>query len=513
MTTSTKGGMGMCRIFISAAVLALLAGPAAAQELPALRIALADDADALDPTLARTFVGRIVFAGLCDKLFDIDEKLQIVPQLATSYEWTDSTTLVIKLRAGVLFHDGAKLDAAAVKYSLERHLTLQGSGRRAEIAAMERVEVVDPLTVRVVLKSPSAPFVSQLTDRAGMILSPAAAEAAGKDFALRPVCAGPFKFTERVAQDRIVLDRFAEYWNAKDIHFSRVVYRTIVDNSVKLANLQAGAVDLAERIQPPDVEQAKKDPKLALAIYASLGYNSVNFNLANGPRGATPLGQDARVRKAFELAIDRTALMQVVYSGMYTPLAQAVPQASPFYVPGIEPQPRDIAAARALLQQAGVKLPMVVNLTVTTTPDIKQLGEVIQSMVADAGFEVKLQAMEFASSLDAADRGDFEAYIIGWSGRADADGNMYNFLHSGAPLNYPHYSNRDVDGWLDQARTVTDLAARRDLYTKIMTQAAKDLPILYLDTPRVIVGMTTRLSGFRAVPDGIIRLQGMMLAK
>ena len=189
------------------------AGPALAQTPSTLRIGLADDADALDPTLSRTYVGRIVFAGLCDKLFDIDQKLNIVPQLATGYEYPDPQTLVIKLRAGVTFHDGEKLDSAAVKASLERHQTLQGSTRRGEINAIDRVETPDPLTVRIVLKSPSSPLIIQLTDRAGMVMSPKAMAALGADFGKAPVCAGPFKFAERIPQDRIVLDRFDGYWN------------------------------------------------------------------------------------------------------------------------------------------------------------------------------------------------------------------------------------------------------------------------------------------------------------
>ncbi|MFL5280877.1 MAG: ABC transporter substrate-binding protein [Rhodopila sp.] len=137
-----------------------------------LRIALRQDADIMDPTLARSYVGRIVFAGLCDKLFDIDEKLQIVPQLATSYEWTDPVTLMLKLRPNVTFQNGEPFDATAVKYGLDRHLTMQGSFRRSEISSIDHVEVVDPLTVRLVLKSPSAPLLAQLTDRAGMSIAP-----------------------------------------------------------------------------------------------------------------------------------------------------------------------------------------------------------------------------------------------------------------------------------------------------------------------------------------------------
>ncbi len=197
-----------------AATLALAAATGSAQA-QTLRIALREDGDLLDPALARTYVGRIVFAGMCDKLFDIDEKLQIVPQLATGYEWADPKTLLIHLRPDVLFQDGEKLDAAAVKYTLDRDVTLPGSFRRSEVSAIDRVDVVDPATVRVVLKSPSGAFLAQLTDRAGMIVSPKAAAQEGKDFALHPVCAGPFRFAERVPQDHITLERFPQYWDAR----------------------------------------------------------------------------------------------------------------------------------------------------------------------------------------------------------------------------------------------------------------------------------------------------------
>src|SRR5437016_5611050 len=187
-----------------------------------LRIGLAEDPDILDPTLARTFVGRIVFAGLCDKLMDLDEKLNIVPQLATSWQWSaDNKALTLKLRPGVTFHDGEKLDAAAVKFNLERHKNLPGSSRRAELAPVASVDVVDPLTVRLNLSVPSTPLIAVLTDRAGMMVSPKAAQAAGDKFAAKPVCSGPFRFVERVAQDRIVLERYPGYWNKGEIHFER----------------------------------------------------------------------------------------------------------------------------------------------------------------------------------------------------------------------------------------------------------------------------------------------------
>jgi peptide/nickel transport system substrate-binding protein len=500
---------------LAASALFILPRPAAAQgtDHGTLRIALREDPDILDPTLSGTYVGRVVFAGLCDKLFDINEKLQIVPRLATGYEWADPTTLLIHLRPNVLFQDGEKLDAAAVKATLERDLTMPASLRKSEINSIDHIEIVDPLTVRIVLKHPSSPFLAQLTDRSGMILAPKAVEQEGKDFGLHPVCTGPFKFAERVPQDHITLDRFPEYWDASAIHFDRVVYRVLVDSSVRLANLKAGAVDLVEYVVPTDVAAVKADPKLRMVISDGLGYEGITANVDHGPRADTLFGKNKLVRQAFERTIDRKALIQVVYNGLYTPTAQAVPPSSPFFVPSIQPPPRDIAKAKELLAQAGVKPPVQVTLMVPNSPDVLQAAQVIQSMASEAGFDVKIQSTEFATSLQQSYQGNFEAYLIGWSGRIDIDGNTYAFLHSGQRDNVGNYSNAIVDQMLDQARTVTDIEQRQALYAKMWEQVRQDLPIIYLWTPKNTVGMTAKLTGFQPVPDGMIRLQGLQMEK
>ncbi|MBK1658254.1 ABC transporter substrate-binding protein [Paracraurococcus ruber] len=485
---------------------------AAAAEAQTLRIGLREDPDILDPTLARTFVGRIVFASLCDKLFDINEKLEIVPQLATGHRWEDPRTLLITLREGVTFHDGEAMDAEAVRYSLNRHLTLQGSFRRGEINTMESVEVVDPKTVRIRLKEPSAPFLSQLTDRAGMIVSPKAAEAAGRNFGTRPVCAGPYRFVERVAQDRIVVERFPGYWNAQAVTIPRITYQPIPDNTVRLANLQSGALEMVQTIEPDDIKTVQRNPRLRVLAYDGLGYQSINFNLGNGPRAETPFAKDARIRAAFELAIDRAAINQVVYEGAWTVTAQPVPPSNPYHVRDFQPQPRDLATARALLRQAGVTTPVPVEMTIPNNPDLRQVGEVIQAMVKEAGFELKLNAMEFASSLQAATRGEYETYLIGWSGRVDPDGNTWTFIHTNGAQNDGKYSNPEVDRLLDQARMEQDMEKRRDLYARAFQIAIRqDRSRIYLWHAKNIVAHTARLSGFVPVPDGLIRPQGLRL--
>src|SRR5215475_1106006 len=176
----------MRRLALGLLCAASLAVQAMAQDR-VLHIGLRQDPDLLDPTLGSSYVGRIVFAGLCDKLFDIDTKLNIVPVLATGYEWKDPTHLIIHIRNGVRFQDGEKLDADAVKYKLMRDLTAKGSMRRGEVNAIDSIEVLDPLTVQLNLKSPASQLLAQLTDRAGIMISPKAVETDGDRFGLHPV--------------------------------------------------------------------------------------------------------------------------------------------------------------------------------------------------------------------------------------------------------------------------------------------------------------------------------------
>src|SRR5712664_1893585 len=268
-----RGPMKTFRLAAAAAFLILSSAIVSAQTT--LRIGLAEDPDVLDPTLARTYVGRIVFASFCDKLFDIDEKLNIVPQLALSHETSDDGKEVfIKLRPGVKFHDGEPFDAEAAKFSLDRHVTLPASFRKPELAQLDHVDVVDPLTIKLVLKTPFSPLIAQLTDRSGMMISPKAAKEEGDKFGLKPVCAGPYKFVERVQQDRIVFEKFADYWNKDSIHIDRIVYLPLVDSTVRLANLKSGALDLIERVLATDIKDVRADSRLKLSTALELGYLS-----------------------------------------------------------------------------------------------------------------------------------------------------------------------------------------------------------------------------------------------
>src|SRR6267378_462792 len=410
-----------------------------------LRIGLAEDPDVLDPTMGRTYVGRIAFAAFCDKLFDIDEKLNIVPQLALSHETSaDGKEVTIKLRPGVKFHDGEPLDAEAAKFSIERHMTFPGSFRKSELASVDHVEVVDPLTVKLVLKTPFSPLLSQLTDRSGMMVSPKAAKEAGDKFGLHPVCAGPYKFVERVQQDRIVFEKFADYWDKDNVFIDRIVYQPIVDATVRLANLKSGGLDLIERVLATDIKDVRADSRLKLSTALELGYLGLTINI-NNDKNKGPLSQSDKVRQALDLSIDREAINQVVFNGEFTPGNQWVSPEHPYYQKALPIQKRDLAKAKALMKEAGAALPVSVDFMVPKGPENEAVAQVLQSMAAEAGFDLKIRLIEFATSFKQAQAGEFQAFLIGWSGRIDPDGNAYVFMHTKAPQNDGGYSNPEAD--------------------------------------------------------------------
>lgn len=477
-----------------------------------LRFGLAEDPDVLDPTLARTFVGRIVFAALCDKLFDIDEKLNIVPQLAQSYSWSaDGKALTIKVRPDVTFHDGEKLDAAAVKFNIERHKNMAGSNRKGELALVTTVDVVDPMTARINLSAPFSPLLAQLADRSGMMVSPKAAQAAADKFGANPVCSGPFKFVERVAQDRIVLEKYPNYWNKGQVFLDKIVYLPIVDATVRLANLKSGQLDFIERVQASDMPALKADTRFRTANITEIGYQGITINVGKSELAQkNPLGKDARVREAFELALDRGGIVQVAMDGEATVGNQWVAPANPFYAKNGPIPKRDIVRARALLAEAGVPNPTVTLMTPTNT-DQQKIAQVVQAMVKEAGFDLKIQSTEFATSLDLADKGQYEAYVLAWSGRADPDGNIYSFAACKQPLNYSGYCKPEVDELLNRSRSASDITERKKLYEQIAAILLKDRPDIYLYHRHWLWAYTPRLAGFRPMPDGLVRVQGLRL--
>jgi peptide/nickel transport system substrate-binding protein len=484
-----------------------------------LVVALSDEPDALDPTTARTLVGRSVFTSICEKLYDIDAKLDIVPQLAASMPKlsADGRTVTITLRSGVKFADGTAMDATAVKTSLDRDLTLPTSARKSDLASVADVSVSDPSTVVLRLKSPFAPLVAQLADRAGMVMSPAALKSEGDNFGAKPVCVGPYKFQSRVAQDHIDVVKDPNYYDAANVHLDRVSYKIIADSTTRFNNLRSGDAQVLDAVAPTDVDALQADPKLSLLTSDSLGYQGITVNIGNvdgvGKPAATlpadlnsKMAGDARVRQAFELSLDRDAINRVVFQGKFAPACGPISPDSPFSSDAAQACVKhDPNAAKALLQQAGVPTPFRISMIIANTPDGARLGQAIQAQVKDGGFDLRLVPTEFAASLDQTDAGKFQLFQIGWSGRVDPDGNISNFVSSEGSQNNNGYSNSTVDSLIRQSQAETSTQDRAALFGRVITQLHKDLPIIYLYRLKNFTGVAKTVVGVQMYGDGLMR--------
>jgi peptide/nickel transport system substrate-binding protein len=392
---------------------------------------------------------------------------------------------------------------------------MKGSNRRSGLAPVEAVEAVDRLTVRLRLKAPFSPLLAQLTDRAGMPVSPAAVQKLGDKFGTAPVCVGPWQFVERVAQDRIVVERSPHYFDPAQAKFDRIIFRIMPDDNVRLANLKSGDIDIMHQISPTDATALKREGKFEISNVTGLGYQGITINLRNKtgktqPPGdlGTPLANDPRVREAFELAIDREALNQVAWDGLFTPGCTPIPPISVFFDKSRKCPGRDVAKAKKLLAEAGQAGGYAFEMVIVNNPRERRVGEVLQQMAREAGFNISLRPQEFASSLKDNDDGKHQAFLIGWSGRVDPDGNIHHNQTCKGALNATLACDEKIDALLNKAREVSDVDQRRALYREAIDMFTARRNIVYIYHQNYIVAFPKSFKGYKAVPDGLIRVKG-----
>ena len=517
--SGSKGGTAGASAGASAAGEDSFGSPADASEVKqggSLVMALSAEPDKLDPALSRSLYSRYVFNAMCEKLYDVDQSAKIVPQLATALPTVsaDGKTVTIPVREGVKFADGTPFDAEAVKASIERELTMDGSARKSELGPIASVAAKDPKTVVITLSKPFAPLVAALTDRAGMIVSPTAAKQLGKDFPTAPVCVGPFKFAKRVPQNSIDLVKDPNYYAADKVHLDKITYRIITDASIRAANVRSGDVLVADSLSAQDVPGLKQEKSLQVLQSQSLGYQGVTFNVGNTsgveapPKMRdTPEAKDPRVRQAFEHAIDRAGLVKVIFNNLNTVACSPISPMSEFSSDAAQTcTPHDPEKSKALLKEAGVQTPFPIEMITSNNPDSLRLAQALQSMVKDGGFDLQIKPVEYASLLDQQDQGQFVLLQLGWSGRIDPDANITNFVGTGGSQNVAGFSDKTVDDLLAKAREAQDVSERRDLYGKVVERLHETDPLIYLYRQRNLTGVSTSLKGVQVFPDGVVRV-------
>jgi peptide/nickel transport system substrate-binding protein len=288
------------------------------------------------------------------------------------------------------------------------------------------------------------------------------------------------------------------------------VFLPIVDVTVRLANLKSGGLDLIERVLATDIKDVRADPKLVLSTAPELGYLGLTINI-NNDKNKGALSQSEKVRQALDLSIDREAINHVVFNGEFAPGNQWVSPQHPYYQKAFPVQPRDIAKAKALLKESGVALPISVDYMIPKGAENEAVAQVVQSMAAEAGFDLKIRVVEFATTFKQAQAGEFQVFQINWSGRIDPDGNAYVFLHTKAPQNDGGYSSPEADKALEDARLISDPAQRKAIYEKLTKVVLNDEPLIYLYHRKLLIAHTTKLEGYKQMPDGLVRVIGLKL--
>ncbi|MDT0265991.1 ABC transporter substrate-binding protein [Streptomyces sp. DSM 44915] len=490
------------------------ADPAAVRDGGTLVFGLSTDPDKLDPTLTSSLVSKHVFASFCESLYAYDADSSITPQLAAELPEisADGTVYTIRLREDAVFADGDPLTADAVVTTFERNLELPTSQRRSELGPVLATEALDEHTVRITLAEPYAPFASVLADRPGMILSPRALAELGEDFGDAPVCVGPFRYTDRVAGTSISVSRDPLYYDADAVHLDRIEYRVVPDANIRAANLQSGAVQVADNISPQDIGALDADPAVEVLTATSPGFQGIHLNLGNTDGiGAepvpldTPLAQLPLVRQAFSLGVDRASLARAVFGGWYDPACGPLADSSPYATEASQACPdHDPERARELLTEAGVEIPFRIELKVPNQQDPLRYAQALKADAAEAGFDIAVVPTEFATLLTDADNGNYQAALLGWFGRPDPDGNLRSYMATRGSSNYTGYTNPRVDAWLDEATASDDPARRAAIYGELTRTLNEDLPYVYLYRQRTLVAVS-QASGVRLDPVGVVR--------
>jgi peptide/nickel transport system substrate-binding protein len=464
-----------------------------------LNISLSGDPASLDPNTSALGYERQVYQSLYDKLVELDASGKIVPMLAEKWSISDDKkTYTFNLRQGVKFQDGTDFNAEAVKFNFERNMQ-DASPRKNELKFVNKLTVVDPHTVQIELTQPFSAFLSILTDRSGMMVSPDAVKKYGADFRSNPVGTGPFKLKTYIRGSSLVLDKNPNYWQQGLPKLDQVVYKIFPDPNVAFINLKSGDVDITDTFPSKEIVNMKNDPKSLVINEAGQGFSGLFMNLNKAPFNKVEL------RQAVDLLIDRDAIISVALNGA------AIPAHSPFvpsqfaYGNSDKAAKPDLEKVKELLKKAGVPDGFSFKLIYIQGSTLQLVVQMIQSMLKPAGINVTLEALDATTHQDQLAKMNFEAALHNWSGRTDPDQNAYDRFITGGFSNYSKYSNPEVDKFLKESRIEDDQAKRKLSYDNMMNTLNTDVPYVFLYHPNYVFGLSKAVQGYKYVPDGMIR--------
>ena len=471
------------RVFVAGLGLAVLAASPASAQGPTLTIAQGADITTLDPTQATQIHNLNLFYNIYDALVTWDPKDigKVVPELALSWRSVNPTTWQFKLRQGVKFHNGEPFNAEAVKFTIDRLITKGVHQVYGGFATIERADVVDPYTINVVTSKPDPILVKRFAGYGGQMLPPQYLKQVDwKDFALKPVGTGPYKFVEWVKDDRVVLEANDAYWRGAP-KIKKVIWRPIPDNFARVAALTRGEAQIITKVIPDHVAQIEK------AGCCRVEHILTNLNtvyLINAQKG--PLA-NTKVRQALNYAVDKNKIIKELYNGYAIPTGSGIPNTDFGFNPAIKPYPYDPAMAKKLLAEAGFASGLEIDLQSGNGIHLndKQLTEAVAAMLAEVGVTAKVGVLEPSTRIQLLRNNTFPGLLLAdpASTTYDADGVIWRLRGPGGIVQkiWPgNYEGTRFYQLMEEARFSMEPEKRLKNYHEVLQIFRDEAPELFL---------------------------------
>lgn len=476
------------------------------------------DSTSLDPsrtTEGETFkVTKNIFETIVE--FE-DGGTEIEPGLAHDWEVSDDgLTYTFELEEGVTFHDGTDFNAEAVVKNFERwasgdsemfpyYNTMFGGFEGDDGHVIESVEADDDYTVTFTLTRPQAPFLKNLAMDMFAISSPEAIEEQGDDdYERNPVGTGPFEFVEWQPNDSITVEKYDDYWKEGLPKLDEVVFRSIPDNASRLNALTAGEIDLADGINPSDGDSIEDNADLQLIERPSMNIGYLGLTVTREPF------DQKEVRQAMNYAIDQEGIIDAFYEGRAEVAVNPMPSSIEGYNEDIEGYEYDPEKAKELLEEAGLEDGFEMELWAMPEPrpympDGQKIAEVIQKDLAEVNIDAEIVSHEWATYLELAEKGDADAFLLGWTGdNGDPDNFLYALLDEDniGSNNYTYYENDETHDLFIDAQTEVDQDKRNELYEEAQELLHEDAPWVPLAHSTPLLAAAEDVTGFEPHPTG-----------
>lgn len=482
------------------------AGSAAAQETPktggTLTVGFRGDEKTLDPTFSIQWSERQVLYLIYNTLLRMGTDFSLHPELAESWDIEqDGKRIVLHIRKGVKFHDGTDLDAAAVKWNLDRRMDEKvGSPQRKQLdGVVASVEVVDDHTVAVDLVKPFAPFLSLLAERPGFVVSPTAAQKYGDDYGSHPVGTGPFVFKEWTRGSRIVVERNPDYWEKGLPYLDRIVFSDIAGAIVGIQRLVTGEIDYVDSLSPKDVQQIKGNPDIKLDPISVGRWYSYQWQWQKEPFN------NPKLRKAIAHAIDRDRLNAITMGGDAKISDGPTPPGLWWNNADLKGYDYDPEKAKQLLKEAGIEPGFTIQLSMPEDAILRQLNLLVQEQLQAIGLKVELVPVAQSEWYSRVVEQKINFTPMRWTQRPDPDGLLSILFHSTGYANSTKYNNPEVDKLLDQAAGTFDQEKRKALYDKAQAIILDDLPYVPIYFSVEYAALRSDVMGFEWTPDQVPR--------